>query len=80
MLCVYYIYYILEYRRISSYLLFGHPVITYIYVTCMYRYEAQLEKDWTYILKDSGAKMLLVSTDAIYEKTKGYIGTVRIMT
>ena len=46
----------------------------------MYRYEAQLEKDWTYILKDSGAKMLLVSTDAIYEKTKGYIVTVRIMT
>jgi long-chain acyl-CoA synthetase len=35
-------------------------------------YEAQLEKDWKYILKDSGAKVLLVSTDDIYDSTLGF--------
>src|SRR3954469_12189364 len=33
-------------------------------------YEAQLDKDWEYILRDSGAKVLLVATPAIYEKTR----------
>src|SRR5262245_14613037 len=34
-------------------------------------YESQLEKDWEYIIRDSQAKVLFVSTPAIYEKTKG---------
>jgi len=33
-------------------------------------YEHQLEADWEYILRDSGAKLLLVSTRSIYDKTK----------
>ena len=37
-------------------------------------YEAQLEKDWEYILEDSGSKVLLVANDKIYNKTKKYIG------
>ena len=36
-------------------------------------YEAQVEKDWSYILKDSGTKVLLVSTEAIYERTRGFV-------
>jgi long-chain acyl-CoA synthetase len=39
-------------------------------------YEAQLAKDWKYILEDSGAGVLIVSTPAIYEQTKGFAGTV----
>jgi long-chain acyl-CoA synthetase len=35
-------------------------------------YESQLEKDWEYIVRDSQAKVLFVSTPAIYEKTKGF--------
>lgn len=35
-----------------------------------------MEKDWTYILEDSDAKVLVVATEAIYEKVKGYIGKV----
>ncbi len=31
-------------------------------------YEVQLEKDWRFILRDSGAKVCLVSTDAIFDK------------
>src|SRR5262245_52871859 len=34
-------------------------------------YECQLEKDWEYIVRDSQAKVLFVSTPAIFEKTKG---------
>jgi hypothetical protein len=40
------------------------------------RYEAQLEKDWQYILKDSDAKVLVAATEAIYEKCKDYPGKV----
>lgn len=39
-------------------------------------YEAQLEKDWEYILEDSGAKIILASTTKVFSKVKGYIGTV----
>jgi long-chain acyl-CoA synthetase len=35
-------------------------------------YESQLEKDWEYIVRDSQVKVLLVSTPAIYEKTKDF--------
>jgi len=35
-------------------------------------YEKQLPKDWTYILNDCGAKVLIVATDKIAEKTKGF--------
>jgi long-subunit acyl-CoA synthetase (AMP-forming) len=41
-----------------------------------YRYEAQLEKDWHYILGDSDSKLLIVATEAIYEKVKDYVGKV----
>lgn len=36
------------------------------------RYEAQLESDWLYILQDSGTKVLIVSTEKIYEIVKEY--------
>ena len=36
-------------------------------------YEAQTEKDWKYILNDCSAKVLLVSNEAIYDKTVNYI-------
>ncbi len=39
-------------------------------------YEHQLDKDRQYILKDSGAKVVLASTFAIYETVKGWVGTV----
>ena len=39
-------------------------------------YEAQLEKDWKYILNDSGTKILFVANDAIYEKTKKFVDEV----
>ena len=39
-------------------------------------YEAQLEKDWLYILNDSSAKVLLTATDEIYQRTKGFTDTV----
>ena len=35
-------------------------------------YEAQLAKDWKYILRDSGAKVLLVSSEAIYDEVKDF--------
>lgn len=41
-----------------------------------FRYEAQLEKDWKFIIENSGAKMILVANDKIYDKVKGYVGTV----
>ena len=37
-------------------------------------YEAQLEKEWQFIIKDCDAKALLVSTHAIYGKTKDWAG------
>ena len=39
-------------------------------------YESQLEKDWRYIVEDSGAKILLVSSYSIYEATRGWAGEV----
>ena len=40
-------------------------------------YEAQLEKDWKYILEDSDARVLVVATEAIYQQCKDYPGKVR---
>lgn len=37
-------------------------------------YEAQLQKDWEFILEDSGAKVLLCANMDIYEKVKGLAG------
>jgi hypothetical protein len=42
----------------------------------MGRYESQLEKDWKYIIEDSGAKMVLAGPVKIFDKTKDYIGKV----
>lgn len=39
-------------------------------------YEAQLEKDWKYIIEDSDAKLALVATDKIYDKVSKYVGNV----
>ena len=39
-------------------------------------YEAQLPKDWEFIVKDCEAKALIVATDAIAEKTKGFLESV----
>ncbi|MGZ3417863.1 MAG: AMP-dependent synthetase/ligase [Polyangiales bacterium] len=39
-------------------------------------YEAQLEKEWQFIINDCGAKALLVSTQPIYQKTKDWVGKV----
>jgi long-chain acyl-CoA synthetase len=36
-------------------------------------YEAQLDKDWEFIINDCGAKALIVANDAILEKTKGLL-------
>ncbi|RDV37004.1 long-chain fatty acid--CoA ligase [Bradymonadaceae bacterium TMQ3] len=36
-------------------------------------YEAQLVKDWTYILRDSGAKVALVANQVIYDQVKPLI-------
>ncbi|MEM8930462.1 MAG: long-chain fatty acid--CoA ligase [Acidobacteriota bacterium] len=35
-------------------------------------YETQLAKDWEYILRDSGAKVLITSTYAIYEQVRDW--------
>ncbi|MFI5299504.1 MAG: AMP-dependent synthetase/ligase [Polyangiales bacterium] len=35
-------------------------------------YEAQSEKEWQFILKDCNAKVLLVSTHALHQKTRDY--------
>jgi long-chain acyl-CoA synthetase len=35
-------------------------------------YEAQLEKDWEFILRDSEARVLIVSRDEIYARTKDF--------
>ncbi len=37
-------------------------------------YEAQLDKEWKFILEDCNAKVLLVSTQPIYQKTKDWVG------
>ncbi len=42
-------------------------------------YEAQLEKDWKYIIADSDSKLALVANDTIYEKVSAYVGKVGIL-
>jgi long-chain acyl-CoA synthetase len=39
-------------------------------------YEAQLEKDWRYIVEDSGSTMVLCANEAIYSKVKSYVNSV----
>jgi long-chain acyl-CoA synthetase len=39
-------------------------------------YEAQIDKDWEFILRDCEAKILIVANSAILEKTKGFLDTV----
>ena len=39
-------------------------------------YEAQLAKDWEFIVKDCGAKALIVATDAIAEKCKPFLESI----
>jgi long-chain acyl-CoA synthetase len=39
-------------------------------------YEAQLEKEWKYIIEDAGAVALLVSEPSIYARVEGFIGKV----
>src|SRR4051794_19404562 len=39
-------------------------------------YEAQLPKDWEFIVRDCEAKALIVATDAIAEKTKTFFETI----
>jgi long-chain acyl-CoA synthetase len=39
-------------------------------------YEAQLAKDWEFIIRDCDAKALIVANDSILEKTKGMLDTV----
>lgn len=43
-------------------------------------YEAQLPKDWEFIVKDCEAKGLIVATDAIAEKTKEFLDTIPTLT
>jgi long-chain acyl-CoA synthetase len=42
-------------------------------------YESQLEKDWRYIVEDSGSKLLFVSTQEIYEQVKDFPGSVGVL-
>ncbi len=39
-------------------------------------YEAMLDKDWEFIVKDCEAKGLIVANDKILEKTKGFLGSI----
>ena len=39
-------------------------------------YEAQLKKDWEFIIKDSDSKLVIVANEKIYEQTKGFIGNL----
>jgi long-chain acyl-CoA synthetase len=39
-------------------------------------YEAQLAKDWEFIVRDCEAKVLIVATDAIVEKTKAFFDEI----
>ena len=39
-------------------------------------YEAQLAKDWEFIVKDCEATAVIAATDAIVEKTKGFLDTI----
>ena len=42
-------------------------------------YESQLAEDWDYIVRDSGARILLASSHAIYEKVKAWPGKVETL-
>ena len=35
-------------------------------------YETQMAREWEYIIRDSGAKVLLVANEDILEKTKNF--------
>jgi long-chain acyl-CoA synthetase len=37
-------------------------------------YESQLAEEWEFIVKDCDAKVLIVATEAIFEKTRGFLG------
>ena len=39
-------------------------------------YEAQLPKDWEFIIRDCEAKAVIVATDAICEKVRGFLETI----
>jgi len=39
-------------------------------------YEAQLDKEWEFILRDCSAKILIVSNNAILDKVRGYLKTI----
>ena len=39
-------------------------------------YQAQLPKDWEYILRDSGTKVALVANEDVYQKTKPFLETI----
>jgi long-chain acyl-CoA synthetase len=39
-------------------------------------YEAQVEKDWEYIIEDSSSKVLIVASKAILEKTKPFLQSI----
>lgn len=39
-------------------------------------YEAQLEKDWRYIINDSDAKLAIVATERIHDKVSAMVGKV----
>lgn len=39
-------------------------------------YEAQLPKDWKYIINDSGACVLFVANESIYGQTKGFVDEI----
>ena len=39
-------------------------------------YEAQLPKEWEFIIKDCEAKAVITATEAIVEKTKGFLDTI----
>lgn len=39
----------------------------------------QLEKDWQYILKDSGSKVVLAANETIYSQVKEYVGKVTLL-
>ena len=39
-------------------------------------YEAQLPKDWKFIISDASAKLLVVANDEIFGKTKGFVDEI----
>ncbi len=43
-------------------------------------YEKELPKTWEYILKDSGIKVLFVTSPALFEEVKGYLKTITSLT